>query len=126
MVVGTNQYQVDLSSLPPSDYNFTVRVKDENISKSGSFTILEFNVEQQFMNANISKLNRLAASTIGKSYFIEDSENLINDLLTDNRYKTIQKSNKNTVPLIDFKMLLILLALSLSAEWFLRKFNGLI
>ena len=46
--------------------------------------------------------------------------------MEDNRYQTIQKSNKNTVPLIDFKILLLVIVLSLAIEWFLRKYNGLI
>jgi len=103
-----------------------LQVDGEPISRSGTFKILEFNVEQQFLNADVTKLQQVAANTNGNSYFIDNTEELINDLLNDNRYKTIQKSNKNTVPLIDFKFLLFLIALSLTIEWFLRKYNGLI
>jgi len=125
-ILKNNNYQVNLSSLPASEFNFTVKVDGEPISRSGTFKILEFNVEQQFLNADVTKLQQVAANTNGNSYFIDNTEELINDLLNDNRYKTIQKSNKNTVPLIDFKFLLFLIALSLTIEWFLRKYNGLI
>ena len=116
LILKNNNYQVDLSNLSPSRYSFTVKASGENISKSGNFQILEYNVEQQFLNANVTKLQQLATNSLGTSYFIDSTENLINDLL----------SNKNSLPLIDWKYLLILIALSLSTEWFLRKYNGLI
>ncbi|TBN06560.1 VWA domain-containing protein [Hyunsoonleella flava] len=125
-VLKNNNYQVDLSGLNPSKYNFTVRSKGENISKSGSFEVLEYNIEQQFLNADVTKLQQLATNTNGKAYFSNAVDALISDLLSNESYKTIQKSNKNTIPLIDWKFLLGIILLSLSAEWFLRKYNGLI
>ncbi|MFD1162201.1 VWA domain-containing protein [Hwangdonia seohaensis] len=126
LILKNNNYQVDLSSLPPSTYSFTVKATNENISKSGTFQILEYNIEQQFLNANVVKLNQLAENSGGTSYFIDDSNDLINNLLSNNRYASIQKSNKNIIPLVDWKYLLIIIALSLASEWFLRKYNGLI
>ncbi|MDB4402593.1 VWA domain-containing protein [Algibacter sp.] len=126
LILKNNNYQVDLSSLPPSEYSFTVRTLKENISKTGSFQILEYNVEQQFLNANATKLQQLATNSLGSSYFIDNTRGLVNDLLNDNRYVPIQKSSKNILPLIDWKYLLAIIALSLSLEWFLRKYNGLI
>ncbi|MEN3324092.1 VWA domain-containing protein [Mariniflexile soesokkakense] len=125
-ILNNTNYQVDLSSLPASDYEFTVSASKENISKSGNFKILEYNVEEQFLNADVTKLQQLATNSQGQSFFIDNTENLIETLLGDNRFVTIQKSNKNSLSLIDWKYLLIIIALSLSLEWFLRKYNGLI
>ena len=124
-VLKNNNYQVDLSHLPASEYEFTVKASNENISKSGTFTILEYNVEQQFLNANVSKLNQLALKTNGTSYFIEDYELVFNDLLSNKKYVTIQKSTKTTQALIDWKYVLGIIVFCLSLEWFLRKYNGL-
>ncbi|GAA4937362.1 hypothetical protein GCM10023314_07210 [Algibacter agarivorans] len=126
LILKVNNYQVDLSSLPPSEYSFTIKTSNENLSKSGSFQILEYHVEQQFLNANVTKLQQLATNSSGTSYFINNTEGLISDLLNDNRYVPIQKNSKNTIPLIDWKYLLAIIALSLGIEWFLRKYNGLI
>jgi len=126
LILNNNNYQVDLSSLTPSEYTFTVTAANENISKSGSFKILEYDVEQQFLNADVKKLQQLATNSQGKSFFISKSESLVNDLLNDSGFVTIQKSNKTSLPLVDWKYLLIIIALSLSLEWFLRKYNGLI
>ncbi len=125
-ILKNNIYQVDLSNLHPSDYTFVVSATNEKISQSGKFKILEYNVEQQFLNANVTKLQQVATNSKGNSYFIEHTESLITDIINDNRYVTTQKENKNTIPLIDWKYLLFLIGLSLSTEWFLRKYNGLI
>ncbi|MFH4965369.1 VWA domain-containing protein [Gaetbulibacter sp. M235] len=125
-ILKNNLYQVDLSSLPPSDYSFTVSATNGKISKSGTFKILEYNVEQQFLNANVTKLEQIATNSSGNSYFIANTNSVITDLLKDNRYQFIQKESKNTIPLVDFKYLLFLIAFSLAIEWFLRKYNGLI
>ena len=37
-----------LNTLEPSTYSYTISVKDQQISRSGNFTIIEFNIEQQF------------------------------------------------------------------------------
>ena len=108
------------------DYKFTINDQAENISKLGGFKILDYNVEQQFSNANVSKLQTVALNSQGSSYFISDTNPLIEQLLKDERFVTIQKSTKKVVPLIDWKFLLAFIALSLSAEWFIRKYNGLI
>ena len=125
-ILKQNNYQVDLSGLQDGDYQFVVKHQSEPISKSGEFKILEYNVEQQFLNANVSKLQNVASNSKGTAYFIEGSNGIVAQLLNDERFVTIQKSTKKVVPLIDWKFLLALIALSLSTEWFIRKYNGLI
>ena len=125
-ILQQNNYEVNLNDFPSGDYDFTVRANRGEVTSSGHTKILDYNVEKQFLNANVSKLQRVANNSNGTSYFIENTSSLIDDLTNDSRFATVQKSNKNVVPLIDFKYLLGLIVLSLSIEWFLRKYNGLI
>lgn len=125
-ILKQSNYQVDLSGLEAGDYVFTVQAQEENISQSGEFKILDYSVEQQFLNANVLKLQNLATLSQGTSYFINDTDALVDQLIKDERFPTIQKSTKKVVPLIDWKFLLAFIALSLSTEWFIRKYNGLI
>lgn len=125
-ILKQSNYQVDLSGLEAGNYVFTVQAQEENISQSGEFKILDYSVEQQLLNANVLKLQNLATLSQGTSYFINDTDALVDQLINDERFPTIQKSTKKVVPLIDWKFLLAFIALSLSAEWFIRKYNGLI
>ncbi len=126
MLLKNNFYEVDVNSLPAGEYAYTVAVGDEAIARTGSFTILDFNVEQQFGNANVAKLNRVATNTKGTAFFPSQIEDLITTLLNDDRFQSIQKSEQKIVPLVDWKYLLALIVLFLTAEWFIRKYNGLI
>ncbi len=126
MLLRNNYYEVDLNSLPAGEYNYNVSVANEAVSSSGSFTILDFNVEQQFLNADVAKLRRIAQNTNGKAYFTTQSDSLIQSLLENTNYQNIERSEQKVVPLIDWKYLLALIVLALAAEWFIRKYNGLI
>jgi hypothetical protein len=126
LLLNNGNYTVDLSGIAAGLYNFTIKHNSESVSASGSFQILEYNVEQQFLNADVNKLKTVAEQSDGRAYFSTEVGDLVSNLLSDNRYATIQKSTKNIVPLIDWKYLLGLIALSLFIEWFIRKFNGLI
>lgn len=121
-----NAFEADLSDLPAGKYSFTAQSKSENISKSGQFEILEYSVEQQFYSADASKLGYIAGKNKGQRYFTDNYNELFKNLLETPEFKPLQKSNKSTVPLIDWTYLLALIALSLSVEWFLRKYKGLI
>lgn len=126
MLLRNNYYEVDLNSLPAGEYNYTVSVANEAISSSGNFTILDFNVEQQFLNADVSKLRRVAQNTNGKAFFATQGDLLINALVDNTNFQNIEKSEQKVVPLVDWKYLLALIVLALAAEWFIRKYNGLI
>lgn len=126
MLLRHNYFEVDLNSLPAGEYSFTVAAQNDAVSSSGSFSILDFNVEQQFLNADIGKLGRVAQTTGGKSYFPDDSHSLMEGLINNTEFQNIERSELKVVPLVDWKYLLALIVLALASEWFIRKYNGLI
>ncbi|KAA1242758.1 VWA domain-containing protein [Aquimarina sp. RZ0] len=126
MLLKNNSYEVDLSNLTSGNYDYTVTVVGENISRSGNFSILDYDVEQQLLNADVTKLGQVATNTNGKAYFMDQNDAMINDLINDDRYQSIQKSKENVVSLIDWKYLLAIIIFLLGIEWFMRKYNGLI
>ena len=125
-LVKGNRFEVNLRNLVPGKYQFTVYANNEPLNKSGSFTIVDYNVENQNFNADWKKLKRIAQETGGSAFTIGSEPELIATLMNDDRYIPVQKSSEKTVPLIDFKILLFIIAASLAAEWFIRKYNGLI
>ncbi len=126
MLLRNNYFEVDLNSLPAGEYSYTVSVEDEGVSSGGNFTILDFNVEQQFLNADVSKLKRVAENTNGKAYFTSESDALIQALIANTNFQNMERSEQKVVPFVDWKYLLALIVLALAAEWFIRKYNGLI
>ncbi|WP_347374751.1 vWA domain-containing protein [Aequorivita sp. Q41] len=126
MLLRNNYYEVDLNSLAAGEYAYTISVANEGVSSSGNFTILDFNVEQQFQNAAVSKLQRISTNTKGESYFVTQSDSLLKSLIDNPNFQNIERSEQKVVPLIDWKYLLALIVFALAAEWFIRKYNGLI
>ena len=126
LALKNNTYQIRLSNLKPGDYTFKVTVDNHKISKSGKFTVSEYDVEQQFTTANTKHLKNIASASNGNFFYIHETNKLITDLLSDKRYATIQKSTEKIVSLIEWKSLLSLVVLLFSLEWFIRKYKGLI
>lgn len=120
-----NTYEIDVSNLPPGNYTFTVTVQDQGLARSGTFTIVPFEVEQQFLNADVTLLRKVATNTGGDLYTLDTIDQLIAGLVSNNAYRPVQKSTENIVPLIDWKWLLGILTTLLAIEWFMRKYNGL-
>lgn len=126
LLIKNYDYEVDLSGIEAGDYNFEVKSQAESISKTGSFKVIEYNVEQQFLNANFKDLQNLSKESEGISYFIDDTQQLTNNLIDDSRFVSVQKNNKSLNSLLDWPCLLLIIITSLTAEWLIRKYNGLI
>ncbi|MRH99335.1 VWA domain-containing protein [Kriegella sp. EG-1] len=126
MLLKNGYYQADLSNQSSGNYQFTIRVKGEDISKSGTFRILDYDVEQQFVSTNDDKLLQLAEQSGGRLSYANNTEALIKALTVDERYLPVQKSTKKIVFLIDFRIILGIMVFTLALEWFIRKFNGLL
>ena len=121
-----NGFKVNLDGLIAGQYSFVVKELNSNQTYNGYFEILDFDIEKQFVNPDLLKLNQLANSTNGKLYFPNQVDNLIKNLLNNDNYRAIQKEIVKKTPLIDWYWLLLLIAISLAAEWFIRKYNGMI
>ena len=126
MLLKNNFYDIDLNSLSAGEYQYTVAVSDQTVMRSGNFTILDFDVEEQFLNADVTKLNKLGTNTGGKAFFITETSEILSALIKDDSFQLTQKRAQKVVPLIDWKYLLGLIVFLLTSEWFLRKYNGLI
>lgn len=126
LLLKNRRYEVDLSVLSPGSYNYTLTETGERISQSGKFVIIPFEIEKQFTSANAEKLRQLALATGGKRYTVNEAEQLAQALLNDERFIPVQKEIKTQRSLIHWKYLMAIMLLSLSAEWFVRKYRGLV
>lgn len=121
-----NGYQAIFDGLEPGNYAFQVKESSSNASYNGTFEVLDFDVEKQFVNPDVSKLQQLANQNKGEVIHPNQIDNLIQKLLEKDTYLPVEKSLIKNSPLIDWIILLIILAVSLASEWFVRKFNGLL
>jgi hypothetical protein len=126
LLKGNNFYKVNLDGLSAGAYNFSVKELNSKTTYSSQFEILDFNIEKQFVNPNVEKLNQLAIQTQGKVHYPNQVDSLIKSLLENEKYKAIQKEIVAKTPLIDWVWLLVLIAISLASEWFIRKYNGML
>ena len=121
-----NSFKVNLDGLLAGQYNFSVKELNSKTTYSSHFEILDFNIEKQFVNPDVEKLNQLAQQTQAKVHYPNQVDALIKTLLENENYKAIQKAVVTKTPLIDWIWLLIFIAISLSAEWFIRKYHGML
>ena len=119
-------YQVVLSDLESGSYTFKVLSNNSKSKAYGAFKVLDYNIEQQYNTAAINQLHRLATNTNTVLTTIDTPEKLFENLKNDNYYKSVQKSKKIVTPIIDWYWLLGFIIVSLSIEWFIRKYRGLI
>ena len=125
MITDSYSYKLDLSVLDAGAYSFEVKVNKEPLLKSGVIEILEFNIEQQFLNSDVSQLEQLSINTSTTMYFDSQINELIDQLLSENRFYSVQKITKKSVYLLDITFMLFLLFSSLTTEWLVRKYKGL-
>jgi hypothetical protein len=126
LLKGNNFYKVNLDGLSAGAYNFSVKELNSKTTYSSHFEILDFDIEKQFVNPDVEKLNQLASQTQGKVHYPNQVDALIKTLLENENYKAIQKEIIAKTPLIDWVWLLVLIAISLASEWFARKYNGML
>ena len=126
MVTSGTNFNVSLPVLEPGNYSFSISENTSNQQITGSFIVIEYNMENQVIQADFSKMRSAAENTGGMAVTLSQTELLINSLLEDNRFTPIQRETIENTPLIQFWWLLLMIALAVGAEWFIRKYNGLI
>ena len=126
LLKGNNSFKVNLDGLLAGQYNFSVKELNSKTTYSSHFEILDFDIEKQFVNPDVEKLSQLATQTQGKVHYPNQVDDLIKSLLENEDYKAVQKEIISKTPLVDWVWLLVLLAVTLASEWFLRKYNGML
>lgn len=126
LLKGSNSYKVNLDGLPAGKYNFTVTELNSKERYSNHFEILDFDIEKQFVNPDFQKLNQLASQTQGKVYLPNQTADLIQEILNNEDYKSVQKKEITQNSLIDWSWIVVFISFFLATEWFVRKYNGLL
>ena len=121
-----NFYQLNLGNYPEDTYNFEVQTKYNGkiYVKTGSFIVLKTDVEALTLEANhklLYKLTRKFNGFVVTKNEIDKLKQPFQNQQTKASSITLEKSLKS---LIDNKIILLILLLLLSLEWFIRKYYG--
>ena len=122
----TNAFKVNLDGLEAGQYTFNIKELNSNSTYNSYFEIIDFDIEKQFVNPDRDKLKQLTTQTNSQLIMPNQLDLLIKSLLNDNNYKAIQKDVTTKTPIIDWYWLLLLIAIALASEWFIRKYNGML
>lgn len=127
-VMGRNQqyYYLNAGALPPGDYTFQgeVQLGDKKYEAKGIFAVSALNLEKINTIANHQLLAKMAALTGGKLMNVAQTDALAAALEAQEGMERQSYFEQRLQSLIDVAWLLLLLLLTLAAEWVLRRYWG--
>ena len=126
MYVNKGYYEAQLNELVPGDYRFRVVDPATEAMRSGSFEVVSYSAEQMSLTSDVSSMTYLAGKTEGRIFYPSEMELALSHLMDEPAFKPVEKIEKKRISLIDQKWLLALIVLSLSIEWIIRKYRGLV
>ena len=120
-----NGYLLSLGRLPEGIYHYSAHVNydGETLVANGAFAVEALHLEQMNLVADHTLLNTISSITGGKMLHADELATL-NDQLAS--LKPIIYTHTRFSELLALPWVLALLLLLLTAEWFLRKYNGTI
>ncbi len=115
-----------LGVLESGTYNFIANVQNSDLFKKGVFDVKKIQIEQFGLTAKHQVLDKIAFLSNGKVFNLNDIQNLISHVRNSKASKKLIYSKEKLEGLINISWILLSLLILISAEWFVRKYNGLI
>lgn len=119
-------YSISLGNYPVGKYSFKALAKngEEQLSKTGSFTVSPLQVEAIETIADHQLMNLIAEKSGGKMIYPQQVETLKDIIKARKEITSVSYEQKQLKDLINLKWVFFLLFLFLAIEWFLRKRVG--
>lgn len=121
-------YTLNLGHKETGLYNYTATATlgDEKMTKRGQFIVTDESPEKNNLTANHNLMYLLATEHNGKMFSANEISKIAADITNNRQIETITSSSETISHPIDFLPIAIIVILLLAAEWFLRKFWGLV
>jgi hypothetical protein len=122
-----NAYRLDAGMLPVGEYEYESNAKLGNklYKQHGSFHIMPLNVESLNTVADHQLLYHIAKTHGGELFFPDELDKLFDKINSRDDIKSVSYTHNTLSELIHLKWIFFLILLLLTAEWFIRKWNGL-
>jgi len=122
----SKDYQLNLGKLKAGVYNWTASTtyNGKNYKKNGSFVVNEINVESLTTQSDFGLMRQLAVNSNGTFNELKNWRNMLKQVSERSDITNVSYEEPYFKNLIDVIWMLIILFLTLSAEWFLRRFHG--
>lgn len=127
--IGNGLYEGSLSLTKNGDYKFSGQVLFDNKNlgyDNGTFNVGDVDPELLESRMNFDFLNQLSIETKGKTYVNTNTDQLIGDLIQTNQDLSKEKILTSEIRLWSSEILLILVIVLFSLEWFIRKRSGML
>ncbi len=119
-------YFLDIGILENGHYSFTAKVVGTSFEKSGVFDVRKLQLEKMNLVANHALLFKISKLSNGKLFYKNEIDLLLQELNKSSKNQKLIHSKEMLTSLINIPLILLILLLLISTEWFVRKYNGLI
>ncbi len=119
-------YSLNTGFLPVGSYTYTAKTNfnAKDLSSSGNFSISPLQLEGVQTSANHQLLHLLSAQTGGQLVYPNAIKTIADQIKKSELIKPVIYTTNKTTPALYLKWIFFLILLLLSAEWFIRKYNG--
>ncbi|MDX1438788.1 MAG: hypothetical protein R3284_02690 [Rubricoccaceae bacterium] len=127
--IGNGRYSGTAGTYPPGGYTFSARAEQTGSmigEDDGSFSVGQLALEFRNPGADASLMRQIALRSGGRVVTVDELPNLLDLLREEGRFAATAVEQEETTPLINLPFLLIIAIGLLTAEWFVRKRNGLV
>ncbi len=122
----SNAYRLNAGNFPPGEYSYEARTSfgGEMQQATGRFSVSELNIEGLRTMADHNLLFQMAESSGGEMFYPGQWEELAQAISARDDILPVMYTQKEFHEMINLKAIFVILLLLLSAEWFIRKWNG--
>ena len=122
----SNAYRLNAGVLPVGEYTYEARVKvgEKLYTQKGQFSVSALQIELTNTVADHQLLYRISRDHGGEMVHPSDLDKIAQKLQSRDDVKSVSYSEKKLDDLLNLKWIFFVLLALLSAEWFMRKRNG--
>lgn len=120
-------YRLNAGNMEPGNYSFVAETSlgNQNFSESGSFSVIQNEIETQNKKADFNVLYKLSQQSGGQFYYFNNYGTLLDSIQTDEKIAVQRFHQTIETEWINLKILFFILIFIFGAEWFFRKFWGI-